>query len=136
MSLITWTRICAVLPDMCERGLVLCREPVAKGGRAVADELSANGWVDVEVTVVDVAFAAVDSGLAGRAVLVTGASGGIGGACAQAFIAEGARVAVHYHHGRERAEKVGGDVLVGGDLRIEADVDRIFAEARAALGRI
>jgi 3-oxoacyl-[acyl-carrier protein] reductase len=38
----------------------------------------------------------VDTKLAGRTVLVTGASGGIGAAVARAFSAERARVAVHY----------------------------------------
>jgi 3-oxoacyl-[acyl-carrier protein] reductase len=69
-------------------------------------------------------------------VLVTGGSGGIGAACVRAFTAEGARVAVHYHRGRERAEAAGGDVLVGGDLTDEAQVARVFDEARHALGGI
>jgi NAD(P)-dependent dehydrogenase (short-subunit alcohol dehydrogenase family) len=34
----------------------------------------------------------MDTGLAGKSVLVTGGSGGIGGACVRAFMAEGARV--------------------------------------------
>jgi len=82
------------------------------------------------------AFGGMETGLAGKGVVVTGASGGIGAACARAFADEGARVAVHYHTGRERAEAVGGEVLVGGDLRDEGDVDRVFAAARAALGQI
>ena len=45
----------------------------------------------------------MESGLAGKGVLVTGGSGGIGAACVQAFRAEGARVVAHYHQGRERA---------------------------------
>ena len=48
----------------------------------------------------------LDTGLSGKGVLVTGASGGIGAACARAFAAEGARVAVHYHRGEERARDV------------------------------
>ena len=82
----------------------------------------------------------MDTGLAGKSVLVTGASGGIGAACSRAFTAEGARVFVHYHRGRERAEalaaELGGAPTGQADLTSEADVDRMFAEARAALGAV
>jgi 3-oxoacyl-[acyl-carrier protein] reductase len=82
----------------------------------------------------------VDSGLRGKGVLVTGASGGIGAACARAFAAEGARVAIHFHRGRERAEAVaaelGGAPTLAADLRDEAAVDRLFADARAELGAV
>jgi 3-oxoacyl-[acyl-carrier protein] reductase len=78
----------------------------------------------------------VDTGLAGKGVLVTGGSGGIGSACVRLFAAEGARVAVHYHRGRDRAEAVGGDVVLGADLTDEAQVDALFDGARDALGAI
>ena len=78
----------------------------------------------------------METGLAGKGVLVTGASGGIGAACVAAFQAEGARVAAHYHRGRDRAEATGAAVVVGGDLRNEDEVERVFAEARTALGSI
>jgi len=82
----------------------------------------------------------MDSGLAGKGVVVTGASGGIGSACARAFAAEGANVVVHYHRGRERAEEVarelGGAPTVAADLTNEHDVARLFDEARAAIGQV
>jgi len=75
----------------------------------------------------------METGLAGKRVLVTGGSGGIGSACARAFAAEGAQVVVHYHRGRDRAEAVAGALpgarAVGADLTAEAEVERLFAEA-------
>jgi 3-oxoacyl-[acyl-carrier protein] reductase len=86
------------------------------------------------------AFGAVETGLRGKGVLVTGASGGIGAACARAFAAEEARVGIHFHRGRERAEalaaELGGAPTIGADLRDEAAVDRLFAAARAEVGAV
>ena len=82
----------------------------------------------------------MDTGLAGKSVLVTGASGGIGAACARAFAAEGARVGVHYHQGRERAEALGAElhdsVLLQADLTDEREADRLFADASEGLGSV
>ena len=82
----------------------------------------------------------MDTGLGGKGVVVTGASGGIGAACARQFAAEGAKVLVHYHRGEERARAVaaelGGAAVARADLTVEADVDWLFAEARDALGSV
>ena len=73
-------------------------------------------------------------------MVVTGASGGIGAACARAFAAEGARVLVHYNRGEERAralaDELGAAPVAQADLTVEADVERLFAEAREALGGV
>ena len=73
-------------------------------------------------------------------MVVTGASGGIGSACARAFAAEGARVLVHFHRGEERAralaDELGGAPVAQADLTEESDVDRLFEDARVALGQV
>jgi 3-oxoacyl-[acyl-carrier protein] reductase len=82
----------------------------------------------------------IETGLAGKGVVIAGASGGIGAACARAFAAEGARVLVHYARGEDRARalaaELGGAPVAQADLTREDDVDRLFDEARAALGQV
>lgn len=81
----------------------------------------------------------MDTGLAGKGVLVTGGAGGIGTAIVRAFAEEGARVAVHYHSSREAAhrlaEEVGG-VALAADLTVEDEADAVVPAAVGALGRL
>ncbi|WP_420393327.1 3-oxoacyl-[acyl-carrier-protein] reductase [Acuticoccus sp.] len=72
--------------------------------------------------------------LSGKAALVTGATGGIGGAIAAALKAQGARVIVTGST-RERAEAareaLGADAALGADLADRAAVDALAADAEA-----
>ncbi|MCM2341332.1 SDR family oxidoreductase [Rhodoferax sp.] len=82
--------------------------------------------------------------LKGKVVLVTGASTGIGAACAKAFGALGCKVAVHYNSSRaaamavaEAVEKAGGEALVvQGDLRRSAECERTVTETVKRFQRI
>ena len=79
---------------------------------------------------------------AGRAVLVTGGSRGIGAAVARAVADAGDRVAVHYAANPEKAKRVagelagGGHAVVGADLRDPGAVRAMVDEAADRLGGI
>jgi 3-oxoacyl-[acyl-carrier protein] reductase len=80
--------------------------------------------------------------LAGKAVLITGASTGIGAALVRAFAAQGARVAAHYNSSKAAADELereirdaGGTLhLVQGDFARSEEVRRAVEDAVAALG--
>jgi 3-oxoacyl-[acyl-carrier protein] reductase len=67
--------------------------------------------------------------LAGKAVLVTGASTGIGAAVAKGFAAQGARVAVHYNSSGAQAEKIVEEIKAAGGqaIALRADVRSVQA---------
>ncbi len=81
---------------------------------------------------------------AGQVAIVTGGSGGIGGAAAQALARQGVRVLVNYRRGQERAEEVaalirhaGGDAHVyAADVTNEQAVDEMVEAALRYWGRL
>jgi NAD(P)-dependent dehydrogenase (short-subunit alcohol dehydrogenase family) len=77
---------------------------------------------------------AMDLGLESRVALVTGASGGIGAVIASTLAAEGARVALGCHTGRDKAEQLAGQIgaamVVSHDLADPATI-RAAADAVA-----
>ncbi len=84
----------------------------------------------------------MNSELADKVVLITGASGGIGSAIARKFADEGARLVLHYRSGNNRVENLRrepgkvGALPVRADLTKEADVRRLFNAAIKKFGRV
>lgn len=82
----------------------------------------------------------MDLQLTGKRALVTGASSGLGLACAKALIAEGATVTL-VARGAERLEKARASLgprayALAADLSTPADIDRMIREAEALMGGI
>jgi 3-oxoacyl-[acyl-carrier protein] reductase len=82
--------------------------------------------------------------LAGKVAVVTGASKGIGAEVANQLAEEGAAVVVNYSSSKEGAERVvaaitrkgGRAVAVQANVSKEADIRRLFAEAKTAFGTL
>ncbi len=82
--------------------------------------------------------------LAGKAVLITGASTGIGAALARAFAAQGALVGLHYNASQAAAEALAGEIgggqgrvrLIRADVSTSAGARRAVDEAARAFGRL
>jgi 3-oxoacyl-[acyl-carrier protein] reductase len=82
----------------------------------------------------------METDLAEKVVVVTGASGGIGSAIARGFAEEGAKLVLHYRHNRAPVEALalpkGQTLLVGADLTKESGVRRLFESAVKRFGRV
>jgi 3-oxoacyl-[acyl-carrier protein] reductase len=82
----------------------------------------------------------VDTDLAGRVVLITGAARGIGAATARAFAGEGASVVVNYLTSRDEAEALAASlpdaIAVRADVSDEGEIDRLFAAVVDRYGRV
>ena len=80
----------------------------------------------------------MDLELKDKVVLVTGASGGIGSAMAEAFAAEGARLVLHAGSRLAELERAwaGRALVLQAEISDCASVERMFAAAAAKFGRV
>ena len=82
----------------------------------------------------------MDLGISGRTALVTGASTGLGLACARALAAEGARVALASRSVEKLAAAAatieGDPIVLTVDLSEPASIDALVDDATAALGQV
>jgi len=86
---------------------------------------------------------AMDLGLEGKRVIVTGGTRGLGKAISEAFAREGACVAMNYISGEENAEKTLDELrdkygalltAIKADISVEEQARMVFDEATTALG--
>ena len=96
----------------------------------------------------------METGLAGKVVVITGAAGGIGSAIAAQFAAEGANLVLHYRSSGANAEalqqqltrsasatarslnKTAESIVLRADLTKEVDVRRMFEKTLKRFGRV
>lgn len=92
---------------------------------------------------------AADNEIKGRLALVTGASGGIGGACARDLFLHGASLALTYSSNKAAVETLAAELqqlpqherpgvkitIHQADMAQPADIERLFAEIRAQHGQ-
>ena len=83
----------------------------------------------------------MDTGLKGKHVLLTGASGGIGIEIARLFLREGSMLTAAYHQSPAELKRIGREwpkqmIAVSADVRDEGQVKSLFEQANAAFGRV
>ncbi|NKN37905.1 SDR family oxidoreductase [Agrobacterium sp. a22-2] len=69
--------------------------------------------------------------LSGKAVLITGASSGIGAALARAFAAQGALIGLHYNSKAEEAEAIAQEITASGGTVLTLKADATDSKAMA-----
>ena len=82
--------------------------------------------------------------LIGKVAVVTGASKGIGAEIAKQLAAEGAAVVVNYASSKQGADRVVAEIVRGGgkavavqaDMTRQDQIERLFAEAKQAFGKL
>src|SRR6185369_7209329 len=73
------------------------------------------------------------NGLAGRVVLVTGGSGGIGAVLCRRLAAEGMAVAVHYRDRDDLAREIADGIVAGGGRAVAVPADLLVPRAAELL---